>query len=314
MTALATHESSPGSRRFQNQTKDQIKDQIKARVALSHRLVHHALEAVAAGIRNTGIAAGGDRSSLSGYSPLVIVGPAGSGKSRLLAEWFVQHSLTAAGRPTSSAAIMWDGRSLGRDLTTALSQNAIDRLHIRFVASRLIVIDGVEQITAWDAQRALAHLFDAASATGTAFVATLRTHPIACTLLEPSLASRLSGGLVVSMPPVGTTRYPGTGDAFAGRREVSLRRVINAAARHHGLTAADLVGPSRCRQVSQARGLAMYLARRLTTQSLQSIGDAFGGRDHTTVMHGIRGTELRRSLDAGLAAEIDELMVALVGR
>ena len=311
MTALATHESSPGSRPFQNQIKDQIKDQTKARVALSHRLVHHALEAVATGIR---IAAGGDRSSLSGYIPLVIVGPAGSGKSRLLAEWFVQHSLTAAGRPTSSAAIMWDGRSLGRDLTTALSQNAIDRLHIRFVASRLIVIDGVEQITAWDAQRALAHLFDAASATGTAFVATLRTHPIACTLLEPSLASRLSGGLVVSMPPVGTTRYPGTGDAFAGRREVSLRRVINAAARHHGLTAADLVGPSRCRQVSQARGLAMYLARRLTTQSLQSIGDAFGGRDHTTVMHGIRGTELRRSLDAGLAAEIDQLMAVLVGR
>jgi chromosomal replication initiation ATPase DnaA len=310
VTALATHESSPGPRPFQDQTKDQT----RARVALSHRLVHHALEAVAAGIRNTGIAAGDNRGNLSGYAPLVIVGPAGSGKSRLLAEWFVQHSLTAAGRPTSSAAIMWDGRSLGRDLTTALSQNAIDRLHMRFVASRLIMIDGVEQITAWDAQRALAHLFDAASVAGTAFVATLRIHPIACTLLEPSLASRLSGGLVVSMPPVGTTRYEGTGDAFTGRREVSLRRVINAAARHHGLTAADLVGSSRCRQVSQARGLAMYLARRLTTQSLQSIGDAFGGRDHTTVMHGIRGTELRRSLDAGLAAEIDRLMAALVGR
>jgi chromosomal replication initiation ATPase DnaA len=310
VTAVATHESSPIPRPFQDQTKDQT----RARVALSHRLVHHALEAVAAGIGNTGIAAGDDRGSLSGYVPLVIVGPAGSGKSRLLAEWFVQHSLTAAGSQTSSAAIMWDGRSLGRDLTTALSQNAIDRLHMRFVASRLIVIDGVEQITAWDAQRALAHLFDAASVVGTAFVATLRIHPIACTLLEPSLASRLSGGLVVSMPPVGTTRYEGTDDAFAGRREVSLRRVINAAARHHGLTAADLVGPSRCRQVSQARGLAMYLARRLTTQSLQSIGDAFGGRDHTTVMHGIRGTELRRSLDAGLAAEIDRLMATLVGR
>jgi chromosomal replication initiation ATPase DnaA len=235
VTAVAMHESSPGPRPFQDQTR--------ARVALSHRLVHHALEAVAASIRNTGIAAGDDRGSLCGYAPLVIVGPAGSGKSRLLAEWFVQHSLTAAGSPTSSAAIMWDGRSLGRDLTTALSQNTIDRLHMRFVASRLIVIDGVEQITAWDAQRALAHLFDAASVAGTAFVATLRIHPIACTLLEPSLASRLSGGLVVSMPPVGTTRYESTDDAFAGRREVSLRRVINAAARHHGLTAADLVGP-----------------------------------------------------------------------
>ena len=299
VSVSATHESS----------RSQRLSQLQARLPVSHRLVDHALALLAAGI-----APDRDRCAAAGYSPLVIVGPTGSGKSRVLAEWFVQHSLSRAGSEQSAAAIMWDGRSLGCDIATALSQNTIDRLHMRFVSSRLIMIDGVEQITAWDAQRALAHLFDAASAAGTTFVATLRIHPIACTLLEPSLASRLSGGLVVSMPPVGTTRCPIDGDGSGSHREVTLRRVINAAARHHGLTAAELVGPSRCRQVSQTRGLAMYLARRLTTQSLQSIGDAFGGRDHTTVMHGIRSTELRRSVDAGLAAEIDQLMVMLVGR
>jgi chromosomal replication initiator protein len=249
---------------------------------------------------------------VASYNPVVIVGPTGSGKSRLLAEWFVQHS--HADKTKRPAVVMWDGRSLVRELTAALSQNAIDRLHTRFVSSRLIIIDSVEQITAWDAQRALSHLFDAASAAGTAFVVTLRTHPIACTLLEPSLASRLSGGLVVSMPPVETTRYQCQTAGSDSHREVTVRRVINATARHYGLTAADLVGSSRCRQVSQARGLAMYLARRLTSLSLQSIGDAFGGRDHTTVMHGIRGTESRRSLDAGIAAEIDQLMAALLRR
>jgi chromosomal replication initiator protein len=64
--------------------------------------------------------------------------------------------------------------------------------------------------------------------------------------------------------------------------------VIGATSRQHGLTAADLVGPSRCRQVSLARGMAMYLARRLTPKSLESIGAAFGGRDHTTVLHAVR--------------------------
>jgi len=266
-------------------------------------LVHHALATVAAGL---------GKSSGGGYSPVVIVGPAGSGKSRLLAEWFVQHSRAAADCRTP--AIMWDGRSLGRDLASALSQTTIDRLHERFVSSRLIIIDGVEQITAWDAQRVLAHLFDAATAAGTTFVATLRIHPIACTTLEPSLASRLAGGLVVAMPPVVTTRCQVDADAKGSRREITIRRVIGATARQQGLSAADLVGPSRCRQVSHTRGLAMYLARRLTSQSLQAIGTAFGGRDHTTVLHGIRVTELRRSLDAGLAADIDQLIATLVCR
>ena len=269
----------------------------------SHRLVQHALAVVAAGM-------GGDRvAGCGGYNPVVIVGPAGSGKSRLLSEWFVQHSHAAP--PGQPAAVMWDGRSLLRDLTVALSQNTIDRLHDRFVTSRLIIIDAVEQITAWDAQRALAHLFDAATAVGAVFVATLRVHPIACPGLEPSLASRLSGGLVVAMPPVGGTRYDGEGDGPSGRQSPSLRRVIGATARRNSLTVADLVGPSRCRRVSHARGMAMYLARRLTQKSLQSIGTAFGGRDHTTVLHGVRITETRRAHDPAVAADIDQLIAML---
>jgi len=209
---------------------------------------------------------------------------------------------------------MWDGRSLGRDLASALSHTTIDRLHERFVSSRLIIIDGVEQIAAWDVQRVLAHLFDAAAAGGTTFVVTARMHPIACTSLEPTLASRLSGGLVVAMPPVGTTQCQLETDTTGSRREITIRRVMNATARQQGLTAADLVGPSRCRQISHARSLAMYLVRRLTSKSLQTIGSAFGGRDHTTVLHGIRVTEQRRSLDSGLAAEIDRLVETLVYR
>jgi chromosomal replication initiator protein len=63
--------------------------------------------------------------------------------------------------------------------------------------------------------------------------------------------------------------------------------------------------------VSLARGIAMYLARRLTPESLQTIGTAFGGRDHTTVLHGIRVTETRRSSEPGMAAEIDQLIQSL---
>ena len=80
------------------------------------------------------------------------------------------------------------------------------------------------------------------------------------------------------------------------------------------MTVGDLVGTSRHRHVVQARGLAMYLARQLTPESLLSIGAAFGGRDHTTVLHGIRVVASRRLADPGLAADLDLLTADLGGR
>ena len=93
----------------------------QARPPVSCRLVDHALSVVDAGM-GIGIdrlpGSVGSSNPVARYNPVVIVGPAGSGKSRLLAEWFVQHShAVPTGRP---AVVMWDGRSLVRELTAAL--------------------------------------------------------------------------------------------------------------------------------------------------------------------------------------------------
>lgn len=277
--------------------------ELQPRPTAGTQLVHHALAAVAADVVNrTG----------AGYSPVVIVGPAGSGKSRLLSEWLSSHGLLKTAGSSDAIHRMWDGRTLGHDLAGALSNNTIDSMHEKFVSLRLVIVDGVEQITAWDVQRTLAHLLDAATIAGTVFIATLRIHPTACKSLEASLASRLAGGLVVSLPSGNTTRTIVDKCVAGLRPATTLRRVIGATARKHGLTAADLTGPSRSRQVSHARGMAMYLSRRLTPASLGTIGTAFGGRDHTTVLHGIRVTEERRSLHPGIAVEIDQLIATLV--
>jgi chromosomal replication initiator protein len=69
------------------------------------------------------------------------------------------------------------------------------------------------------------------------------------------------------------------------RQHVTLARVLDLTARHHGLSVEDLVGPRRTGAINQARQIAMYLAREVTHASLPQIGEAFGGRKHSTVLH-----------------------------
>jgi chromosomal replication initiator protein len=68
-------------------------------------------------------------------------------------------------------------------------------------------------------------------------------------------------------------------------QEVSVQLIMDEVADYFSLTVDDLCSPSRSRQLVTARQIAMYLARELTDLSLPRIGKAFGGRDHTTVMH-----------------------------
>ncbi|WP_029291094.1 chromosomal replication initiator protein DnaA [Cellulomonas sp. HZM] len=70
--------------------------------------------------------------------------------------------------------------------------------------------------------------------------------------------------------------------------EITATQVIGQTAAYFGLSIEDLCGSSRSRVLVTARQIAMYLCRELTDLSLPKIGQAFGGRDHTTVMHANR--------------------------
>ncbi|AEE44153.1 chromosomal replication initiator protein DnaA [Cellulomonas fimi] len=70
--------------------------------------------------------------------------------------------------------------------------------------------------------------------------------------------------------------------------EITATQVIGQTAAYFGLSIDDLCGSSRSRVLVTARQIAMYLCRELTDLSLPKIGQAFGGRDHTTVMHANR--------------------------
>jgi chromosomal replication initiator protein len=70
--------------------------------------------------------------------------------------------------------------------------------------------------------------------------------------------------------------------------EITAAQIMSATASYFGVTVDDLCGSSRSRVLVTARQIAMYLCRELTDLSLPKIGQAFGGRDHTTVMHADR--------------------------
>ncbi|SFD84233.1 chromosomal replication initiator protein [Actinopolyspora alba] len=67
--------------------------------------------------------------------------------------------------------------------------------------------------------------------------------------------------------------------------EISTQTIMSMTAEFFGVTVDDLCGPGKTKALAQARQIAMYLCRELTDSSLPKIGQSFGGRDHTTVMH-----------------------------
>jgi len=87
----------------------------------------------------------------------------------------------------------------------------------------------------------------------------------------------------------------------------TLPSIGSATARHFALRLSELRSSSRRRPVVTARGVAMYLARRLTGNSLQQIGRYFGDRDHTTVMHACHRTESLLSSDRVVQQAVEQL-------
>lgn len=90
------------------------------------------------------------------------------------------------------------------------------------------------------------------------------------------------------------------------------RTTASLVAKHYGVPVAELKRATRQKTVAEARGLAMYLVRALSDASLSSIGEYFGGRDHTTVLHACRKVTAALEQDTALERVIDLLAVQIV--
>ncbi|HYB26792.1 MAG TPA: chromosomal replication initiator protein DnaA [Solirubrobacteraceae bacterium] len=92
---------------------------------------------------------------------------------------------------------------------------------------------------------------------------------------------------------------------------LSIADIQRVVAGHYGLAVTDLVSSSRAARVSWPRQLAIHLARQLTSASLNAIGEAFGGRNHATVLHACKRVEERVGSDQHAVDELEELIAAI---
>ena len=93
----------------------------------------------------------------------------------------------------------------------------------------------------------------------------------------------------------------------SGSGQISAMAIMRQTAKYFGLSVEELCGSSRSRTLVNARQIAMYLCRELTDLSLPKIGQQFGGRDHTTVMHADRKIRQLMGERAHLYEQISEL-------
>ncbi len=103
-------------------------------------------------------------------------------------------------------------------------------------------------------------------------------------------------------------------DQVSGGTVPTVSAIAKAVSRRLGIKLTELRGSTRQSKVVRARALAIMLSRRLTPLSLQHIGDYFGGRDHSTVLHSCRKIDKLLESDSELAAAKNDVEIELQTR
>ena len=94
-------------------------------------------------------------------------------------------------------------------------------------------------------------------------------------------------------------------------KQVSIENIQKTVAEYYNLRSSDLLSAKRSRSIARPRQIAMALAKELTKKSLPEIGQAFGGRDHTTVLHATRKVKELIDSDASIEEDYKNLLRTL---
>ena len=94
---------------------------------------------------------------------------------------------------------------------------------------------------------------------------------------------------------------------------MTIENIQKTVADYYKVRMSDLLSKRRSRSVARPRQVAMALAKELTSHSLPEIGDAFGGRDHTTVLHACKRIKELRATEQRMKEDYSNLLRTLAG-
>jgi chromosomal replication initiator protein len=130
--------------------------------------------------------------------------------------------------------------------------------------------------------------------------------------LEGALRRVLANARFLGQPITMELAREALGDLLALQDKlVTLENIQRVVAEYFKIRVADLLSKRRSRSIARPRQVAMALAKELTRHSLPEIGDAFGGRDHTTVIHAVNRIKELRASEMRVAEDYNNLLRTL---
>lgn len=97
-----------------------------------------------------------------------------------------------------------------------------------------------------------------------------------------------------------------------GLQQPTIQTILETITSYYDVKLGDLLSKRRHKSIALPRQVGMWLARKYTRYSLEEIGDYFGGRDHTTVMHAVRTVDTRKESEESLKTDVSRLEARLV--
>jgi len=131
-------------------------------------------------------------------------------------------------------------------------------------------------------------------------------------VLEGALNRLVAHATLVGRPVTLDMAHESLGDLVrAYDRRLTIEEIQRKVAEHYNIRLSDMLSPRRARNIARPRQIAMYLCKELTDKSLPEIGRKFGGRDHTTIMHGVKRIVQLSDEDASLREDVAVLRRSL---
>ena len=244
------------------------------------------------------------------YNPLFVYGDSGLGKTHLL------HAIGHyAQRLFPGIKVRYvSSEEFTNDFINSLRDDKMQAFQGRYRSQDLLLIDDIQFLErAERTQEEFFHTFNTLHNANKQIVISSDRPPRQLSTLEDRLRTRFEWGLItdVQVPDLETRIALIRVTAFASLNkqdvemqlaeivlkdlisesdspEITAAHIMAVIAEYFSVSLDDLTGSSRSRVLVSARQIAMYLCRELTDLSLPKIGQTFGGRDHTTVMHADR--------------------------